>query len=181
MNQALQRSTFVTVVAWIFIALSGFTTLISILQNIMVFTVFRSPEITQALQVPPPGMPPLAVFMSRHIYLFFLGFLIISAFTLASSVGLLKRLNWARMCFIAIMIIGIAWSIGGLAMQFVMFSSVQEQFPATEMQGAPNMQPFFTAIVAVSALFSIGLSALYGWIIKRLLSPAIIAEFRREP
>ena len=38
----VRRSTFVTVLAWIFIGLSGFTALIGILQNIMMQTDRKS-------------------------------------------------------------------------------------------------------------------------------------------
>lgn len=180
MAQVQQRSTFVTVLAWIFIALSGFGTIISILQNIMIFTVFRSPEISQAMQAPPPpDMPAAAAFMASHIYLFFLAFLLISGFTLASSIGLLKRWNWARLCFIGIMLLGIVWNLGGLVVQFSMFSSMQHQFSAAATHGGPDMQPVFIAFAVVSVLFAVGFSVLFGWIAKRLLSPAVAAEFSR--
>jgi hypothetical protein len=175
-----QRSTFVTVVAWIFIALSGLSTVISILQNIMVWTLFRSPEVSHAMQAPrPPGVPPIAAFMTTHFHLFFLAFLLVSAFTLASSIGLLKRWNWARLCFVGMMVLGIVWNLGGLALQFSMFSSMQEQFSTIPMQDGPDMQSFLIAMAIVGVLFAIGFSALYGWIAKRLLSPQIAEEFRR--
>jgi hypothetical protein len=178
--QVQQRSTFVTVLAWIFIVLSGFGTVIAILQNIMVFTVFRGPEISQAMQAPaPPGMPSAAAFMTSHVYLFFLAFLLASAFTLASAIGLLKRWNWARLCFVGMMVLGILWNLGGLALQFSMFSSMQHQFSGANMHGGPDMQPFLIAIAVVSVLFAVVFSVLFGWITKRLLSPAVAAEFRR--
>ena len=180
MAQFQQRSTFVTVVAWIFIALSGFGTVIAALQNVMLFTVFRSPEATQALQAPPPpGTPPAAAFMASHFYLFFIAFLVISAFTLISSVGLLKRWNWARLSFIGLMALGIAWNLGGLVLQFGIFSSMQEQFAASALHDGQEMQPFFIAIVVVSVLFAVGFSVLFAWIAKRLHSPAIVSEFRQ--
>jgi hypothetical protein len=178
--QVQQRSTFVTVLAWIFIALSGFGTVVAILQNIMMFTVFRGPEISQAMQAPaPPGMPSAAAFMMSHVYLFFLAFLLTSAFTLTSSIGLLKRWNWARLCFVGIMVLGILWNLGGLALQFSMFSSMQHQFSAASTHGGPDMRPFLIAIAVVSVLFAVGFSVLFGWITKRLLSPVVAAEFRR--
>lgn len=174
------RSTFVTVLAWIFIALSGFNVLMAILQNIMFFTVFRSPEISQAMQAPAgPGTPAVAVFMMRHFQLFFVAYLLVSAFTLASAIGLLKRLNWARLCFIGLMVLGILWSLGGLVVQLGMFGFVREQFAAAPSHGGPDMQPFFIAMTVVCVIFAVGFSVLYGWIAKRLLSPAIAAEFGR--
>jgi len=180
-DQAQNRSTFITVMAWIFIVVSGFCTVISILQNIMIFTVFRSPEFNQALQAPPPpDMPPIMVFMINNFHILFIAFLIFSVFILVSSVGLLKRWNWARLCFIGIMVLGIIWNLGGIALQFIMFSSMQEQFAANTHPDAPDMQFFVYAIEVISVLFAVGFSILFGWITKCLLSPKIIAEFRCE-
>lgn len=179
MSESRIQSTFVTVVAWIFIVLSGFGTVIAVLQNVMIQTVFRSPEVAQAMQAPPPGMPPFAAFMATHFQWFFLGFLALSAFTLASSIGLLRRLNWARLCFIGILSLAILWQVTGLVLQFFMFSSMRQQFSAAAAQGGLDMGPFFIGIAIVSVLFALGAAVLFGWIIKRLLSQAIAAEFRR--
>jgi hypothetical protein len=177
-NSTNNRSTFVTVVAWIFISLSGFGTMISILQNIMIQTMFRGPEMEKALQAPPPpGAPPFAAFMASHFQLFFLAFLIVSVLMLASSIGLLKRKNWARLLFVGLMILGIAWNLGGLILQMTMFSSMQDSF--ANAPGAPNMKPFMIGMAVVSVIFALGFSGLFGWIAKRLLSPAVVAEFKQ--
>jgi hypothetical protein len=49
MMQRANRSTFVTVVAWIFIVLAGFTTFIAILQNIMISLMFSGGHMGEAL------------------------------------------------------------------------------------------------------------------------------------
>lgn len=176
-----QRSTFVTVVAWIFIALSGFATIISVLQNIMIQTMFASPELEKAMAAPvPPDTPAFAAFLMHNIPLFFAAFLVVSAVTLAASIGLLLRKNWARVTFMGIMALGIVWSVGGLVMQFAMFSQMQDMAAAAP-PGAPDMGAFFTAIAVVSVLFALGFSALHAWIIYRLRSPEIAAEFRVGP
>lgn len=178
MNSTTTRSTFVTVVAWIFIVLSGIGTAISILQNIMIQTMFTGPEMERALQAPPPpGTPPFATFMADHFQLFFAAFLIASVLMLASSIGLLKRKNWARLIVVGLMMLGIAWNLGGLVLQLTMFSSMQESF--AKAPGAPNMKSFMVAMAIFSALFALGMSVLFGWIIKRLLSPAVVAEFKQ--
>ncbi|MDR2016323.1 MAG: hypothetical protein LBP90_01760 [Burkholderiales bacterium] len=171
MTEMQQRSTFVTAVAWVFIGLSGFLTIISILQNVMVQIVFRDVEMDQ--------IPPDAPFMANHFQLFFLAFLLVSAFVLISSIGLLRRCNWARLCFVGIMLFGILWNLGGLVVQFIMFSSMRGQFGEFAAQGAPDMQSFFIAIMVGSGLFAVGFSVLFGWIAKRLMSAPIVAEFRR--
>lgn len=178
MTGNLVRSTFVTVVAWIFIALSGFSTVISLVQNVLIQTLFRSAQMQQALHAPPPGSPPAAVFLMSHMELFLLAFLLVSAFTLVSSIGLLKRWNWARLCFIGLMLLGIVWQLAGVGWQFAMFSSMQQLFSATA-GGAPDMRPFLLAATILGALFALGFSVLFGWIAKRLMSAPVAAEFRR--
>lgn len=178
MSEDRKQSTFVTVVAWIFIALSGFGTVISVLQNIMVQTVFRRADMSQAMQAPSDA-PPIAAFMAAHLQWLFLAFLLVSAFMLASSIGLLKRHNWARLSFIGLLSLAILWQVVGFVVQISMFSSMRERFSAEAVQGGLDMGPFFVAIAVVSALFAVGFSVLFGWIIKRLLSPAIVAEFIR--
>lgn len=177
-NSTTDRSSFVTVVAWIFIVLSGFGTMISILQNIMIQTMFNASEMEKVMQAqPPPGSPPFATFMASHFQLFFASFLVVSALMLISSIGLLKRKNWARLIFIGLMSLGILWNIGGLALQFTMFSSVQNNFAS--VPDAPDMKSFMIAMAVFSVVLALGFSALFGWIAKRLLSPSIVAEFKQ--
>lgn len=133
---------------------------------------------SQAMQALPPGAPPFATFMATHFQWFFLATLAVSALMLASSIGLLKRRNWARLSFIGLLSLAILWQVGGLAIQFSMFSSMRE-FSTAASQGGPDMAPFFIAIAVVSVLFAVGFSVLFGWIIKRLLSPSVVAEFIR--
>jgi hypothetical protein len=178
MNAIDNRSGFVTALAWVFIVLSGFSTMISVLQNAMVWTMFHPPQMAQAMAEQPRGMPPYAAFLMGHFQWFFLAFLLVSATTLASSIGLLKRMEWARVVFIALMFLGIAWNLFGLVGQFVMMAFMNDQFAAMpKSANEPDMQPFFVAIMAVSAIFAIGFSVLFGWIAKRLLSREIKAEF----
>jgi len=178
MHQADRKSNFVTVVAWIFIVLSGFGTLIGILQSVMIATVFNTPEVAQAMQSPPPpGAPPFAMFMMKHMLTFFVCMLALNVLTLIASVGLLLRRNWARLLFIGLMVFGIVWNFAGLVLQFSMFSSMRDQFAA--VPDAPDMGAFFVGIAVVSVIFVIAFSALFGWIIKRLVSPPVVAEFGR--
>jgi hypothetical protein len=175
------RSSFVTVVAWIFIVLAGFTTFISVLQNIMINTMFPLDELRTA-RASEPGMPPFFDFIFGNIRLFFLAILVVSAVTCASAIGLLLRKNWARLVFIAILALGIAWNLGGLVLQQIMIDSMMK-FPMTAGKSVPadfeaGMQGMMIAIRVFSAVFALGFSVLYGWLIKRLISPSIVAEFR---
>ena len=171
-----QRSTFVNVLAWIFIILGGFATFISILQNIIIRVMFRKEEMTQAMQQADKAkqIPVFANFMFNHIDLFFLSFFIISAISVISAIALLKRKNWARIVFIVLMSLGIVWNIGGLVMQFTMFNTM----PEVAGKGATSEFELMMHIMEIASLIMVvAISALFGWIIKKLSSDQIKAEF----
>ena len=174
-TKTLGKSTFVTTLAWVFIVLSGLATLMSIAQNIMIQTMFNDSDFSGAVATQSPDVPAAASFMASHFKLFFASFLLLSTATLISSIGLLKRRNWARWVFIALMGLGIAWNVGGLVLQAVMFSSLP--IPPVTPQDPVPFQSMFIGIMVFSAVFAIGFSVLFGWIIKRLVSQPIAAEF----
>ena len=172
------KSTFVTVLAWIFIVLAGFAMFISILQNIMITLIFPVEEMNQRLSSHEvqENMPAFANFMFSNIRLFFFGFLVVSCATFISSIGLLKRKNWGRIIFIAIMSLGIAWNIFALVLQQFMMPSM------SEMPGPPgsNFGVMMTIMRVFTSLMALGISILFGWIIKSLVSPKIRKEFMPE-
>ena len=169
------RSSFVTAVAWVFIVLAGFTTLISILQNIMVALMFPQEDMRAAASA--KDVPAFAKFMFAHPHVFFGAFLAVSATTFASAIGLLKRQNWARLVFIAILVLGIVWNLGGLVLMFSTFPSMA---PAPEHAPADFRDQFETmwkVMMGFSVLIALAFAGLFGWIIKRLVSPEIKREF----
>jgi hypothetical protein len=177
---AYVRSTFVTVLAWIFIILAGFATLISILQNIMVALVFPAAEMQAAAER--DRMPWFASFMFTHVHLFFLLFLAVSASTLAAAIGLLKRMNWARVLFIAMMVLGIVWNLAGLAfMVFFVSSMTGMPLPTKQASAAQHFDVMWKIMVGFNVLMVIAFTWLYGWIIKRLASEEIRLEFSAIP
>jgi len=168
----------VTVLAWIFIVLGGFVTLVSVLQNIMVRFIFPIGQM-RAAQGQVRGhaeMPWFAAWMFDHFQYFFLFFLAVSVAMLSAAVGLLRRRNWARILFVGFMGLGIIWNIGGLiAMSFFMLSFAQ-MVPVNQ-PGAEQFGLMFKIMFAFNAVVAIGIAWLFGWIIKRLTSEAIRGEF----
>ena len=171
-----ERSTFVNVLAWVFIVLGGFATFISILQNIMIQMFFPKEEISQAMQQSEQteNVPFFAQFMFNSIDLFFLLFLILSTISLISAIALLKRKNWARIIFIILMSLGIGWNILGLILQFIMFSSMPEMAGGDVPHEFANMMQIMKI---ASVIMVIGFSALFGFVIKKLCSKQIKEEF----
>lgn len=176
------RSTFVTVVAVVFLVFSGLGVLVGLLQNLMVHTIFPADVFEQiAAQPPEPGMPAFMPWIFGNLKLFFALALLMSATHFVAALGLLKRWDWARWLFIGLMVFGIVSSLGGLVLQAWMMNGMHEQFStlhASHPEQMPDLGFIFIAIGVFSALISLAFAALYGWIIKRLLSPAVAAEFR---
>jgi hypothetical protein len=165
----------VTVVAWIFIILAGFAMVISVLQNIMINLMFPVEEMNEAMkEAEAENIPAPFRFLFSNVRLFFFGFLVASATTFASAIGLLKRRNWARIVFIVVMSLGIAWMLFGVAMQFTMFPSGAE-IPDDEFASRFNLM--FNIMRAFMLIMATGFCFLFGWIIRRLISPPIKAEF----
>ena len=182
--QVPARSSFVTVVAWIFIVLSGFATFVGALQNLMIrsmpFDQFNTmlQDSTAASQIPGP-----ARFMFSHFQLIFLATFLLSLVMLIASLGLLRRRNWARLVFMGLLVFGIVYMIGGLFIQQSFMSSFNSSFRAAAPQdsvfqaNADQFRSMFTAMRVFMVVFSLGIAGLFGWIAVKLSSAKIRAEF----
>ncbi len=176
-EKSVQKSTFVNVLAWIFIIFGGFTTFISILQNIMIHKMFPKEEMAQAAQQASQNenIPAFAEFMVNHFDLFFLLILVLSATSFISAIALLKRKNWARIFFIFLMSIGILWNIFGLILNFTMFNAMPEM--AGSSASPPEFQEMMQIMKYATVVMVVGISALFGFVIKKLCSTTIKEEF----
>ncbi len=170
------RSTLVTAVAWIFIFLSGFAVLIGSLQGLLIFLVFPKAEMTEALNAAAQAgeVPEVSRFMFQYMEWFFVGFLAVSIAALASSIGLLRRKNWARILFVGILGFGVIWNLGGLAFTFSFMD------PASFVAGQPAPPAFETMMKIMmwfNVIMALAISALLAWIIRKLTTEPIRSEF----
>ena len=177
------RSSFVTVVAWIFIVLSAFSTLIGALQNLMIRSM-PFDQLNSALQDSTAAqLPAPARVMFSHFQLFFLVTFLLSLLMLISSIGLLRRHNWARLAFIGLLVLGIIYLLGGLFLQQSFMSSFNRSFSAAAPQdslfraNAQQFESFFTAMRVFMIVFSLGIAGVFGWIVARLASAKVRTEF----
>jgi len=177
------RSSFVTVVAWIFIVLSAFSTLIGALQNLMIRSM-PFDQLNSALQDSTAAqLPAPARVMFSHFQLFFLVTFLLSLLMLISSIGLLRRHNWARLAFIGLLVLGIIYLLGGLFLQQSFMSSFNRSFSAAAPQdslfraNARQFEWLFTAMRVFMIVFSLGIGGVFGWIVARLASAKVRTEF----
>jgi hypothetical protein len=178
-DRTVPRSGFVTGLAWTFIALAGFATLITVLQNIMLSLMLPAEEMREVIRGSEGAqpMPAFARFMFEHFRLVFASFLVLSAVTLISAIGLLKRKNWARLIFIGIMGLGIVWNLASIAMPFFLFSSFPPIPDHTPADFRDNFDLVWKVMTAFTVAMALGFTVLFGWIIKRLLSHEVRQEF----
>jgi len=177
------RSDFVTVLAWIFIGLGGLSTLMAVAQYIMVNFMMSIGQMQDAMNAETArgDVPAAAQFMFSHFRQLIGAFFLLSLITLVAAVGMLRRWNWARLLFIGLMALGIVWNLASLALQRVMMSSMLSTMPLLPPNAPPDFRAQFetmmTGMQIVSAIFALGFSVLFGWIIMRLMSAAIRREF----
>ena len=169
------RSFFVTATAWVFIVLAGLASASALVQNAAVASIL-------------PGLPPASGASMPLLTGFLVGYLpwivgtglVISLATLASAIGLLLRLDWARRVFIALLCVAIVANLLGLWLQQeVVESVVTSTLAATPLpsQVLGIFGSFVTATRVMAVLMTLGACLLLAWIIGRLMSASVRQEF----
>lgn len=166
------KSSFVNVFAWLMIVFNGFGLFVSIIQNIIFAFVFRMDEFNSAFNDMGDIQKGLPAFFLKNIRVLIplMGFFILVAFI--SSIGLLKRKEWARKVFLFLLGFGILYTIAGAVFQTIFMKSM---FGGAELPADFNFIKIFVVIFMV--IFSIGFVVLFGWLFKKLLSESIKEEF----
>lgn len=168
---AAPQSTFVTVLAWIVLVLNGFAALIGVMQNVMVNFIMP----TMMANTPNDHGAAFSLTIFRVVTFCFLVFVI---FMMYCAYALLKRRNWARVTFIVACSLGIAWSVLCILM-FVFGFGFGRMFTSGAPAPPPDMAAAFSAMLVMTSIMGVAMAVLFAWIIKRLRSPEIRAEFGR--
>jgi len=175
-----RRSSFVTIVAWVFIAIAGFSTFAAIGENLLFRALANHGAVLPDFRGLSQHLPPMAALMFENIRWLLLALLVASVVTLTAAIGLLLRKNWARRLFIAVLVVSIVWNIANLVFQQLYTADVPglSQMPAdVPEQIRTGLQIFQTVMTVVSVVLTLAIAVLLGWVIKRLMSPSIRAEF----
>ena len=169
-------STFVTTLAWFVIVPAVLGGVITTLQNILVWTVMPLDQIALPSGPGTEHMPPFATFMFEHIRAVLAAFWLMTVVLLVSGIGLLRRKEWARLMVIALMGLSIVWNIAGLFFQQSVFSSMTAM-PEVPPEFRAQFEGMASTLWVVSIAMAVGFSAVSGWLIWRLSSAPIKAEF----
>ena len=168
------RSLFVTAIAWVFIVLAVLTSMSALVQNAAVASLM--PDV----QVATERMPLLTGLLIGYLpWVVGIG-LVMSLATLASAIGLLMRLDWARRSFIGLLVVAIFANLLGLWLQ----QEVVQSVVSSTLSSSPIPQHamgvfggFVTAARVMALLMTLAGCAVLGWIIGRLMSPTVRQEF----
>jgi len=170
------RSLFVTAIAWVFIVLAALASASALVQNAAVASLM--PGLQGATDRTP--LPLLTGLLVGYLPWVVGTGLAMSLATLASAIGLLLRLDWARRSFIALLVVAILANLLGLWLQ----QEVLQAVVSSTLSSAPIPQQvlgvfggFVTAARVMAVLMTLVGCALLGWIIRRLMSAGVRQEF----
>lgn len=165
------RSLFVTAIAWLFILLGMVTSVSALLQNAMLASLLP-------LSLPPQtGLTGLLVSKLPWVTG---AVLALSLATLASAIGLLLRLDWARRTFIGVLIVAIVANLLGLWLQQELMQAIVDHAlssAALPPKAAGVFGGFVTAARVMAVVVTLGACGLLAWIIRRLMSASVRQEF----
>jgi len=168
------RSLFVTLTAWLCIAWSLGACAAAVVQYAQVASLMPQWQLEQA------ALPLVTGWLVGYLPWVMGAGAMLSVALVASAVGLLLRLEWARRAFIGLLAMVIVVTLAGLWLQHEV---VQALMQAT-LHGV-NLPPqvlglfggFATAAQAMAALVTLALCGFFAWVIRRLMSDSVRQEF----
>ena len=167
------RSLFVTATAWLFILLGVMASLSALVQNAMLASLLPS------LSSRPAASGAMGLLMDYLPWVVGAG-VVLSLATLASAIGLLLRLDWARRTFIGLLAVAIVANLLGLWVQQEMMQSVVSSTlvnVALPPHALGVFGGFVTAVRVMAVVVTLGACTVLGWIIRRLMSAGVRQEF----
>ena len=170
------RSLFVTATAWVFIVLAALASVSALVQNAAVASLMPGLHLATERQ----ALPLLTGLLIGYLPWVVGTGLVMSLATLASAIGLLLRLDWARRTFIGLLIVAIVANLMGLWLQQEVLQSVVNNtlsHAAIPPQALGVFGGFVTAARVMAVLMTLFGCVMLGWIIRRLMSAGVRQEF----
>jgi hypothetical protein len=181
-GDARPGNNFVTVLAWISIGLALLGLLYGLVQTVMglVLPADFYLRMLNPYGGEPPALPPLMHWLYTNTLLMGLLMLVLSAVFLWVSWGVLKRREWGRKGFIAVLILGTLWQFACIFAlpQFIegMLAIQGGALPQGQTL-PPEFEGFMTAAMLMGGLVAVVFAVLHLWVIWKLCAPAVREEF----
>jgi hypothetical protein len=181
-GNARPGNSFVTVLAWISIALALLGLLYGLIQSIMglVLPADFYLRMLNPYGGEPPALPPLMHWIYTNTLLTGMLMLALSAIFLWVSWGMLKRREWGRKGFIAVLAIGTLWQFACIFAlpQFIEgMLAIQGGALPQGQSLPPEFEGFMTAAMLMGGVVALVFAGLHVWIIWKLCTPAVRGEF----
>jgi hypothetical protein len=161
-----QQSSFVTGLAWTLIVFNALGVLVLLLQNAALNLILPT-----LLESAPEGQE-MALGLFRATGFVFLAF---SVFLTYAAYALLKRRNWARVTYVIVFALAIVSHVmSALALGLGLAAG---DALGTMLQGPPGSEGIVRSMMIAFIVILLAMAVVFGWLIKRLRSPAVKAEF----
>jgi len=170
------RSLFVSVTAWVFIALGAVASALALIEGAA--TASLLPGFGWGMDAKP--LQGLGGLLAAHLPWVAGASLALSIATLAAAIGLLLRLEWARRAFIVVVVLAIAANLAGVWLQQELLQGLIDHTLSRAplpREAAGVFGGFATAARAAAVTLSVATCLLLGWIIQRLNTQSVRQEF----
>jgi hypothetical protein len=172
----IRRSTFVTVLAWLGIAGFSLSALMFGTEALVVWPMIEHSVTAQLASNPAASANPQAVQMGAAMTPYiFVGLVALALLGIAASIGLLRRRNWGRILIIMFLAFGVVCAVFGLLSGLVMGSMPATRLP--EGVSSAQMDQVMGGVRILMLGGSVVVALLCGWLMYKLLSKQIQAEF----
>lgn len=175
---------FVTVIGWIAFALALLGAFYGLTQ--VIGGLFMPKDFYLRMMSPagrPVSLPPLMQWFYTHTLAIGIVELALSSLFAWVSWNLLKRRDWARIAFVAFLLLGMAWQFGSLWMmpQMIegMLAAQSAALPPGQAMPAEMREIMRMAMLMGSAV-GLLIAALLGWVAWKLCTRKLRAEFVRS-
>ena len=158
-----EKLSFVTIIAWLFIILSG-------LRSLILIILFGAIKLKLFF--------PIA--MMSYAQSCLASCLVLSFMMLISSVGLLKRKQWGRLMFITLLTIAIIRDLGDIFFPNLLYTWVVPGLVRTPASERHLLEMYRSAHIFSIVFWSIVPTVFFAWIIKKILSKDIRQEFKQN-
>jgi len=170
------RSLLVTVTAWFFILLGALASASALVQNAAVAAMFPGLHVIGDAH----ALPLVTGWLMGYLPWVVGAGLVMALAMLASAIGVLLRLDWARRVFIGVLVFTIVANLAGLWLQHEVVQSVVSSTLSTASLPAKVLGVFggfVTAARVMAVLVTLGACGVLALIIRSLMSPSVRQEF----
>ncbi len=165
-NSVQPKSSFVPVISWIFIVL-GFLMFLNYLIQVVIAFTFMSDPMLDSFQ----SEDGTVDFYMKYFKPILAVSILINLYFIVSSIGLLKRREWARKSIIALSVFYVSLFI------FFTIYNLLSFYEFGDSDSLSDFQSIEWIVIIILIVFDSAVAALVAWIVKKLRSQAIVSEF----